>query len=341
MVRLLLLREKKAGHINQVEGLAVIAGGLVPCEIARLDVRPKWWAHAAVRNAFLRHVPLTDKAAVRRAARRVYGIDFAALTKPDIVVGSGRPATALGIWLKAWFGARHIFSGHASGPLTETIDLQLVNSPRVTGPANVALSPVPGKIDADDYPPPRPLRTVDDLHGASLSLILGGNSHSHKFSSAEWAHLEPFLREMWARFGVVWRVTNSRRSPPELAPLFERLGREGVVAEFVDFAKAGLSSAKALFGADVLLVTEDSLSMLSEGLAAGRPVVALRPKKTKRSEFTETVAYQIGQGWLSSLPIGAIDADMFAATLFGLRLPEWTVKGVIAGKIAPFLKAAD
>jgi uncharacterized protein len=339
MKNLLLLREKKAGHINQVEGVGGIVGEIAPCDVARIEVRPKWWAHVVARNALLGRVDLADKTAIARAVKAVYGIDIESIARPDIVIGSGRPATALLIWLKAYYGATAIFSGHASGPLTETIDLQLANSPRAAGGANIAVLPVPGKIDASDYRAPKPIRTAEDLRGAEVALIVGGDAHSHKFSPGEWAHLEDFVREVKSRFGVIWRVTNSRRSPQSLAPLMERLLAEKIIDEWVDFNRAGLSSAKALFGADALIVTEDSLSMVSEGLAAGRPVIALRPRKTKFSEFTEVIAYQIGQGWLASLPIGEIDADMFLRELTGLKLPAWTAKGRIKETIAALIKA--
>ena len=141
--RVLLLREKKAGHINQVEGIGEILAELGPCEVERVDVRPKWWAHSAVRQIFLTRVPLNKPTATRNAIRRVYGFDADQLAA-DIVIGSGRPTIALGIWLAHYHRAVHLFSGHAKGPRTETIDLQLINNPRLAGDAAYALTPVRG-----------------------------------------------------------------------------------------------------------------------------------------------------------------------------------------------------
>ena len=337
--KVVLLREKKAGHINQVEGIGEVLGDLMPCEAVRVDVRPRWWAHSVVRQAYLHFVPLERPSTVRRAIRQVYGFDADALSA-DIVVGSGRPTIALGIWLAHYHKAVHIFSGHAKGPRTETINLQLINNPRLVGSARYAITPVPGVIDGSRYGAPKSVRVIEDLVGTRFGLALGGDSHSHKFTKKDWSDLIAFVRAMRLRFDVRWVVSTSRRSPPQLADLLRDLRAEGVVEHYVDFAERGIGSAGSVFESDVLVVTEDSLSMLSEGLAAGRPVVALRPQRSTHCEMSEVVAYQIGQGWLASVPMVGLDTDTFVRALLALRLPDWTARDIIKGKVAECLSGS-
>ena len=74
-----------------------------------------------------------------------------------------------------------------------------------------------------------------------------------------------------------------------------------MIAEFVDFANRGAASANHLFGSDVIAVTEDSMSMISEGCAAGRRVVALRPRRMRPHPDLEVIAYHAGEGWLGCM----------------------------------------
>jgi mitochondrial fission protein ELM1 len=311
MLNVLLLKEKKPGHAHQVEGVARILSGVRPCNLVRVEVRPSWWADARIRSWFLRLVRVREKASVRALIRTLYDIDLDALPPADLVIASGRPATGLGILLRQYFGARMIYSGYASGPRRNEIDLQLVNAPGHGDGRIVEVTPLPGLIDANQFRAPKKIATREDLRGAQAALMIGGDSHPHRYVDREWERIADFVRDTHDRLGIAWRVSTSRRSPRYVADLMTGLEANGAVAEFIDYQLSGPSSGNDLFGADVLVVTEDSLSMLSEAMAAGRPVVSLKPARVRENDDTEIVAYQIAQGWIASVPIAELDVDAF------------------------------
>jgi mitochondrial fission protein ELM1 len=51
--------------------------------------------------------------------------------------------------------------------------------------------------------------------------------------------------------------------------------------QFIDYRQAKAGSIDPLFNADAILVTEDSNTMISEAVAARRPVVVLRPERLR------------------------------------------------------------
>ena len=77
-----------------------------------------------------------------------------------------------------------------------------------------------------------------------------------------------------------WVVTNSPRTPPEVSDALAEAARtSSSVLDYVDFREAGPGSVVDLLGrADFVVCTEDSSSMLVEGICAQRPTIALLPK---------------------------------------------------------------
>ncbi len=331
-LRVLLLRDRKPGHFHQVEGLGRIIAGMAPATLDRFDVRPAWYAHSKTRQWLLRR-----RGDPARLARFLYGPAILDLAAADVIVGSGRPTIAAGILLAERFRGKFVYSGWPSGFDRSRIHLILANSPRLMGEPNTVWTPVPSLVDRCNLPAPRPLRRVEDLAGADMALMIGGDSHGHSFSHGEWRSLASFLEASAAALKVRWRVSTSRRSPDFLRPLLADLAARGVIEEFLDYRTAGPGSGNRLFAADAVVVTEDSLSMLSEGLAAGRPVVALKPAKVEDSSANEVVAGHAGQGWLAVLPLRSMTPERFASHLLALRVPERPVREVFEAALAPLL----
>lgn len=333
-MRLLLLIDKKPGHFHQTEGIGRVVSRIDPATVLdRLEVRQRWLAH----NAVLMHLMRRPRDPATWL-RRLYGIDLAAVVKPDAVVSSGRPTIAAGILLSRHFGVPFVYSGKVTGYDPHAVTLQLVASPRYGGDVGCAWTPVPTKIEPEAYPPPRPLRTVVDLAGADLALLIGGEAHGHHYTTAEWKDLAAFVGASADRLGIRWHVSTSRRSPQFLGDLFADLEAEGRLAEFVDYRKAQAGSADRLYGCDAVVVTEDSVSMLSEAQAARRPVMALKPAAVEDSSANEAIAALAGAGGLAIMPLAGLDPERFARTLVRLaptRAPD--PRDLIAEAIAPIL----
>jgi len=134
---------------------------------------------------------------------------------------------------------------------------------------------------------PRPLAGV----------LLGGNSRWHRFTVARGAALGAELAAMARASGCGLLLTASRRTPPEtlealLAPL------QSVAHRLWDGA-----GANPYYGilalADLLVVTEDSVNMTSEAVAAGKPVLVAAMEGGK-PKFTRFHAEMRAQGYTRS-----------------------------------------
>ncbi|WP_428030653.1 ELM1/GtrOC1 family putative glycosyltransferase [Ancylobacter sp.] len=341
-MKLLVLRDKKPGHFNQAEGVALAIGRLTPTEVARLDIRPTWFAHDDVRKIVMRRYGRD----AGKWLRSMYRIDAQGLEKPDVIVGSGRPTIAAGILIsRAFGGVPFVYSGGIGGYDTREVSLMIVASPRAAGHPRSAWAPIPSIVDPADYPAPRRLSSLSDLNGAEIALLVGGTAYRKEWPQNEWDALIALVRAVALEHGVRWRVTTSRRTPDEVGARFAQLAAEGVLGEFIDYRSAGPGSVRALFGADAVVVTEDSMSMLVEGLTAKRPVVGLRSAKVHDGYASEAISAWAAKSWaapslnpsLAILPLGTVSADQFASALIKLEPPTLDVRGKLARIIAPVL----
>jgi hypothetical protein len=183
----------------------------------------------------------------------------------------------------------------------------------------------------------RVLRSTGDLDGAEVSLLLGGRASGYTFTTADWNSLGKAVAASAQKFGLRWSVSNSRRTPASASRLFAAMAASGEIARFVDYRFAGPGSANRLFAADAIFVTRDSTSMISEGLTAHRPVVALTPAVTRPRLGESVVAALAANGGLAILPIPGLDAATLAETLLALEAPHSDPRDLIARTIAEAL----
>ncbi|MBA3520376.1 MAG: mitochondrial fission ELM1 family protein [Rhizobiales bacterium] len=332
-MHLLLLRDKRPGHFNQVEGLALCIARLTDVEVRRIEVRRQRFASRWVRSFVtkrFRHAPgywLT----------RLYGIDPAAVGAPDVVIGSGDSTIAAGILISRLTGAKFILSGLPKDHDRHSIALMLAPSPLMAGDPKCRFTPIPCKVDPDRLPSRKPIRTEADLAGARLSLLVGGRASGYEYREMEWESLARLVLQTRQRYDLRWSVSNSLRTPEFASRLFEQLALDGQLERFIDFHKSGPGSADDLFAADAIIVTEDSRSMMAEAMAARRPVIAMRPESVAFGLGTERVAATAAGGGLAVLPIATATPEQFARILTSLPISPQDPRDLIAAAIAPTL----
>jgi hypothetical protein len=88
-----------------------------------------------------------------------------------------------------------------------------------------------------------------------------------------------------------------------------------------------------LLEADVIAVTEDSSSMLSDAWAARRPVVALKPSRGALGLGNEMVSALAAVRELAVLPLAALTPEMFAEAVSSVRVPDTSPRAELAAEI--------
>ena len=202
---------------------------------------------------------------------------------PDLVIASGRRAAAYLPAIKQASGGQ-CFTAFLKDPRTSPAIADFLWVPehdRLAG-ANVVrtlLSPhrfSPERLAAAAANPPKPLEAWP---GYRVALLLGGNSKAFTFTEDD---IRGFLRRLdrMIASGATIYATPSRRTPPALlAAVRARLQAAGGWM----WDGTGENPYAALLAcSEAVIVTADSVNMVGEALATGRPVHLVRPKGGSR-----------------------------------------------------------
>ncbi|HTK84324.1 MAG TPA: mitochondrial fission ELM1 family protein [Patescibacteria group bacterium] len=244
---------------NQCLGLAEALG--IPCEVRRVKrpgapwkyLPPDWWPH-----------PLNSVSEGKKLAP----------PWPDVLISSGRGSVAAALAVKKASGGK-TFAVHIQTPYVDPAKFDLVVVPAhdaLRGPnvivARTALHRITNEkltAAADHFRPlfaelPRPL----------ISVLVGGSNKRAKVSPEIMTRLADRLADAAHKSGGSLAVTPSRRTGKENETILRERLRD-VPAYIWDG-----SGENPYFGllalADAIVATGDSVSMVSEACATGKPV---------------------------------------------------------------------
>ncbi|KJV10114.1 hypothetical protein VZ95_07080 [Elstera litoralis] len=268
-----LLCDDKAGTLNQARGLAERLAGLLP---RPLDVQ-EHRARAIVPFKFL-PARLWEFFGIRCVIAAL--IPPLAPPWPDLVIAAGRSAVAPAAAIRrVSHGKTRVVA--LQNPRLPLARFDLVIAPIHDGLAGenlVALAGAPHRIsaarlaEAKAQPPADLAALKAEAHAAGkpfVAVLLGGNSARYRFDSATADRLARNLAAL-AETGARLAITPSRRTPPDA---IARL--QAALRPYPHFWWDGTGEnpyLPLLALADHLLVTGDSVSMLSEAASTGRPV---------------------------------------------------------------------
>lgn len=253
-----MVTDGKAGHLNQLRGLAHALGERTPALPHRVDAPGAWralsgWALGRFRAGEELPTPHLILCAGRRthlaalAARRARGGRIVVLMRPSL---QGR-------WFDLCLAPRHDLGGRRA-------------SERVI-PTLGALCDV------------RPTTGHDPACGV---FLIGGPSKRHGWDEAGLgAQVRAIVEGMP---GVRWRLTTSRRTPDSTTALLRSLACERLEVIPVEETAPGWVR-EALERAGFAWATEDSVSMLYEALTSGCAVGTLGVPRVQEDRVTRGV----------------------------------------------------
>ncbi len=261
-----VLTEGKAGMVNQALGLAEAMGC---ADIHRFDLR--------LRAPWRQLTPYLWAGGAWSVAR---GPDMRAPV-PDIAIGCGRQAIPPLLALRRRARGR-CFAVYVQDPRLPLSWFDAVVAPRhdrLAGPtlvetlATVHRVTPAGLAAVRAAPDPR----MAALAAPRLSVLLGGASRVHRLGPATAHGLGRAVGGAARGLGASVAVSASRRTPAGSARAFERGLREAMVQDRIWVWDGGGDNPywSLLAGSDAVLVTQDSVTMIAEAQATGRPVYAL------------------------------------------------------------------
>ncbi len=211
-------------------------------------------------------------------ARLAEGSDRLDPPWPDVVISCGKIAAPLAAAIRRASGGR-VKAAHIQNPLMKPQRFDVVVAPRhdrVSGDNVVstigAIHPVtPPKLAAAA---PRWAPVFSDLPRPLVGVLVGGSNGRFVLDGPTMHDFATRLAELARQHGAGLVVTPSRRTGKENEAALAR-ALAGLPA-FIWDGKGENPYLGILALADVIVVTEDSVSMTSEALATGKPVYVVR-----------------------------------------------------------------
>jgi len=202
---------------------------------------------------------------------------------PDAVIGIGRGGTRMAMWLKQASGghSKFIQLGRSEGPMRDcdliitTAQYGFPDNPnliRLTLPLTLPARPDDPAIAAWT---PR----FADRQRPLIGALVGGPSAPLQFGLAEGRRLVADLAAAARETQGSLLIATGRRTPPEVVTLLrELIATAPERHELIAFPPEGFARAEdnpyrtILAAADRFIVTADSVSMLADACATGKPV---------------------------------------------------------------------
>ncbi len=216
---------------------------------------------------------------------------------PDILIASGRRSIAYVRAVKAQAGDR-TFAAILKDPRTSNHGADFVWVPehdRSKDPHFMRTLTTPhrfshARIEASRAALPHEIST---LPSPRVGLLLGGRTRRGPFSESDCARLCAALKEVSREAGS-FLITVSRRTPRHLLDDVQRA--IGATPSFI-WDKTGPNPYLAILaGADAIVATGDSHTMISEAAAAGTPLLIFPPHCVK-PKLTYFGLRMIEEGW--------------------------------------------
>ena len=296
-LRALILSDGRDGHFNLSLGLLAAASRLRAPITTQIEVKRGAWPGAVL--AAWSNSGLGPP----RLLNRVYGIDATQLPKADLVVSAGAETLAANIACARLLGAANVFYGSLRAFRPEHFSLVLTSYPANAVRPRHALAFKPSAAAAGVW---RAGRSTPDKPPKRIAVLVCGPSGESTYTAADWDALIRLIAAL-ATQGVGVQVSNSRRTPHAVTA---RL-RATLPDALVDVGSPGAPALADILGAsDAVLVTDESSSMVSDGVAAGRPVLGLTSMHHALTGNERDYRQYLNQsGWYAATPLQTVTAD--------------------------------
>ncbi|MFT5392949.1 MAG: mitochondrial fission protein ELM1 [Gammaproteobacteria bacterium] len=259
-----------AGMNSQTRGLAEAVGVEYEMHSARMAVPWRWlpvaWVPCSVST--LRGLPA-----------------LATSRPPRLVISCGRHGVVPALALKRLLGDQ-VFTVHVQDPKVAPALFDLVVVPRhdaVSGDNVYATMGAIHYVSEDTLAAARSSELAVKLRAENMPLVtvlLGGPNRYYDFTNAAIDQLVGHLRALAQRHQVKLVILGSNRTPPEC---IARMRGAFPAPHFVWDGSGENPYFSALACAEHIVVTGDSVSMVTEAAATGRPIFVYHLPQRRRS----------------------------------------------------------
>ena len=326
------------GVTNQCLGVARALKAWGNCRIEKANLRLRTRMLQPLFRFALR-CNLLDEFQNRRSSRLLARLLFSGLPtsreRPDVTVSAMGRGEIAAAFLRKSIGSVALHIGIPGRMPHECFDFLVTVAPldnsRLRRPS-VSLDMIPTPVLLDEVRA-RVGAPVDEWRAQRARLwavLVGGDGAGYSYRPDEWQSLARGLRRLASAHRAGLLLTTSRRTGTAAERILKEDGLRG--DEVVSAVWYSEDPANAIYdylaAAEVVFCTEDSRSMISDAIAAGKPVYTLRPEKSAAVAVSaEFLALHEARRRIKRLrltELSDVDADRDLATYFQPLTECWS-----------------
>ena len=282
-----IVSEGSPGHISQSRGLVEAIGSLVPAQSFQVEVREK--GGGGLRGLYRALFQLTP-------GLRPLWIRFCAscgdlpLTPPEMIVASGGKSVFSARFLADRYDVPLVYCGSPAPYPAAWFDCILSTGNSADKgknwiPTDVLLNPItPAMVNQAAAAFALPAGNSSSPAARIGTVLVGGRSRSQLFADEDWLDLGRQLNLLAQRDGWSWLIATSRRTGAEAEAILRATLDPAYILDAVWWSENPRKVVRAYLGhAQAVFVGCDSMTMVSEAVCSGRPVVVFGPRESQPS----------------------------------------------------------
>lgn len=273
MKKVLILSDRRAGHFNQSFAVAEAIKSFGLVEEVYVEVKVKKLGKYLLRillNSSMGQKLFKGRPSLKMIQTFYGGYEWDG--QPDIVISAGKDTSLLNAMLALMYGSTNFFIGHPK-KLDHSLFSAVLTVLELSFDNQIVLDVAPTRSYSGNL---TEFATTYDLNSQYeyYTLLIGGDGSGYQYKEEDIEKLITFVNAVTNK--VKWLVTTSRRTPEAYEAKMEK---EMQAECFIAFNK---NPQKVVAGflelSTAVFITEESASMVSEGVAFRKPVVTLSPE---------------------------------------------------------------
>ncbi|WP_435686528.1 mitochondrial fission ELM1 family protein [Sedimenticola selenatireducens] len=287
------------GHFNQTKGLIKSLEHGFRVEMLWIDSRLK----APPLRRLMRKLLNSNTQRYARWIEKLYATQIPAKRgSPDLIVSTGGNTAYINIALAHKYKCKNFFIGSLRG-LDASLFTRVFTIEPVGAANNIVMQLAPTPVGWSELEAAgKQFKNNSSDH--LWTMLIGGSTREYRYGSRDWSDIADSMNQLAARHHIKWLVTTSRRTDDAAEKILREQLDPAIIADAVWYKTEPRKIMAAYLGAgEQIFCTEDSLSMLTEAVSAGKPVTSIQPKDFKPEiRYENALCRLVAKGWISRVP---------------------------------------
>lgn len=281
-----IVSEGSPGHVSQSIGLVEAMKAHVPLKPVQVFGRmtARGWRRPLIRAFMGKKGRALPPWLLPEVAKVEIPQDASA---PDLVVSCGGKSV---VPARTWaykFGVPYVFIGLRRPYPADWFHSVITHVPEESGEENaIAVELIPTPVT------PALIAAQGSVEIGTWCMAIGGSSPSCFFEEQDWSTLAEGMNALARRENIRWLLTTSRRTGVAAERILKKRLNPLALKDAIWWSEEPRRELYQFMArSEVIFVTQDSVTMLTEAVSAGRPVVAVRPDGLRASDDSFKEAY--------------------------------------------------